>query len=553
MRRIKDDRQVTLSRANWSRPRDKRSCIVHAGSYVSGRRTSALFVALLVGVLSASQGSARASNGQATTRAVPFESTVRLLPTKAELITVSVGKSAVVETNVAIMRASIPKPEIADVSVVSPRQLLVTGKSLGNTQLIVWSKDGRQKVFNVIVQLETVELMAMIKQAIPRAKVQARAAQNALVLTGTAPDADAANRIVRLAGIYSTQVHNYMQVAGEQQVVLRCTVAEVSKRALRRLGFNGILAGDDFQDMFVVSQFPASLGAPFQPIPVGLAGNQNVTSSLVFATPEDGIPITSVTDLSLGFPRVQFQVFIQAMRENGLLRILAEPNLVALSGQTASFLAGGEFPVPVPQSTGAGGVVITIEWKKFGVALNFTPAVIGGQRMRINVAPEVSELDFSQSLQIAGFNVPTVTQRKADTTLELGNGQTFAIAGLLNEEVRAVSRKLPGLGDIPVLGALFQSVEYRNQLTELLILVTPEIVSPMNPDQVPPVPGQFMTDPNDYELFCLGQLEGPPIGPPVDPNEAVKLEAPLAAARTPSLSPARLSLHGPWGQEDLSE
>jgi len=551
MKRLKDGRTTAVPRPPLGTGRNGTE---RRGSNKPGDRLGRLAATILLGGVTLAAPLAWAAGGGATTRSTRLQSKVQVLPSTAQLITVSVGKSALVQTNLPIMRASVAKPDTADVTVLSPREVLVTGRSPGSTQLILWSKDGQQQVFNIVVQVETAELLAMIRQINPAAKVQARTAQGAVILTGTVPDPDTASRIVKLAELYSTNVHNQMQLAGEQQVVLRCTVAEVSKRALRRLGFSGILAGDDFQDMFVVSQFPASFGAPFQQIPVGLAADQNLRAPLIFATPEDGIPISPGTDLSLGFPRVQMQVFIQAMRENSLLRILAEPNLVAISGQTASFLAGGEFPVPIPQSTGTGGVVITIEWKEFGVRLNFTPTVLGGQRMRINVAPEVSELDFSQALQIAGFNIPTVTQRKAETTLELGNGQTFAIAGLLSEQVRAVSRKVPGLGDLPVLGALFQSVEYRKDQTELLILVTPEIVSPMNPDQVPPVPGQFMTDPNDFELFMLGQLEGKPATPPLEPEQALAQQEPVASARlAPVLSGTRLSLHGLWGQEDIPD
>jgi pilus assembly protein CpaC len=272
-------------------------------------------------------------------------------------------------------------------------------------------------------------------------------------------------------------------------------------------------------------------------------------------TGENGIPISGQTTLSLGFPRVEMQLFMAALRENGLLRVLAEPNLVAMSGQTASFLAGGEFPYPVPQSSGA-GTTITIEYKEFGVMLNFTPCYLGDQMVRLRVSPEVSELDFTNGVSISGTIVPGLTQRRADTTVELANGQSLAIAGLLSEVSRGVTRRVPALGDVPVLGALFSSNEYRNNVTDLVILVTPEVVGPLNPDQVPPVPGQHMTDPNDWQFYALGLLEGESAAHPYDPAKALKTDIPVRS--TPAellkeLNKNQLSLHGPWGPADHDE
>jgi pilus assembly protein CpaC len=224
---------------------------------------------------------------------------------------------------------------------------------------------------------------------------------------------------------------------------------------------------------------------------------------------------------------------------------LAEPNLVAISGETASFLVGGEFPIPVPQGVDQ----VTIEFREFGVRLNFTPVVRAGQRIRLHIAPEVSELDFASAVTIAGFSVPGLTQRRVESTVEVGNGQTLAIAGLLSDEVRGVASRIPGLGDLPVLGALFRSVEYRREITELVVLVTPEIIAPLNPRQVPPVPGEDFMDPNDFELYAMGLLE------PLH-GGAENVAAPAAIdedAAMVSSEPDQLSLHGPWGHAPSSE
>jgi len=195
--------------------------------------------------------------------------------------------------------------------------------------------------------------------------------------------------------------------------------------------------------------------------------------------------------------------FLDALQEDGLVKVLAEPNLVTLSGQTAYFLAGGEFPVPVPQGLGS----VAIEYKSFGVALNFTPVVLSKDKISIKVAPEVSDLDFSNALRIDNFIVPGLRVRRASTTVELGDGQSFAIAGLLRENVRTLVSKFPLLGDIPILGALFQSKEFQKENTELVIIVTPHLVKPLDMAKQP-LPTDFYVEPNDAEFYLLGRIEG---------------------------------------------
>jgi len=315
-------------------------------------------------------------------------------------------------------------------------------------------------------------------------------------------------------------------------------VAEVNRAASRELGINGFLAGTNFRDGFIVNQ----LGG-INPINMGAAADALVTRNMPFLTGEDGVPISSATTLSLGFPRAQMQLFLRAMADNSLLKILAEPNLVAISGETASFLAGGEFPIPVPQ----GNQQVTIDWREFGVRLNFTPLVRGHQRIRLRVAPEVSELDFSTAVQIEGFVVPGLKSRSSETTVELGNGQTIAIAGLLSEELRGIASRIPGIGDVPILGALFRSVNFQHSLTELVILVTPEIVAPLDAHQKVRLPGEDLTDPSDVELYMLGLLEGSDDSKTTDRLSSSRdAFAPGSGIES---EPDELSVHGPWGHE----
>jgi pilus assembly protein CpaC len=230
-----------------------------------------------------------------------------------------------------------------------------------------------------------------------------------------------------------------------------------------------------------------------------------------------------------------FRYFIDSLRENNLLRILAEPNLTAISGQEASFLAGGEFPVPVPQSGSGGATTITIDYKEFGVRLKFVPIVLGDGRIRMKMSPEVSDLDFSSPLTIQGSKIPIVNKRTVTTTVELADGQTFAIAGLLNNQISATRDVTPLLGDLPVLGALFRSTRYAREETELVVLVTPRLVEAMNPSQIPTLPGENWRNPKEADLFMNGDIGG----------EAKKPAPP--PAQTPATAPQANAAHGSYG------
>jgi len=310
---------------------------------------------------------------------------------------------------------------------------------------------------------------------------------------------------------------------------------------MRELGINGFLGGDNLKDVFLVNQI-----AGINPINIGAAADTLVNQRIPFLTGSDGIPLLDKSSLSLGFPRVQMQLFIRALADNTLASILAEPNLVAISGETATFLAGGEFPIPVPQ----GNQQVTIEFREFGIRLNFTPLVKAHQRIRLRIAPEVSELDFTSSVQIEGFVVPGLTSRATETTVEVGSGETIAIAGLLSEQVRALASRVPGIGDVPVIGALFRSVNFKRSLTELVVMVTPEIVAPLDAHQPVELPTDGRQDPNDFELYLMGLLEGGPTangGDQIDGADARVSES-LVHTR-----PEELSIHGPWGRAVVAD
>jgi len=470
---------------------------------------------------------------------VKFEATVKDQKDSRQQVSVPLYRSVTVETTIETTRADAMSRQIADVQLISPKRLLITGANFGDTTVVLVGAGGAQYVLDVHVELDLEDLLKNARAIDPLAVIDARSVRGNILLTGTVSSTDRARRIVEMAELYlppaladrpATQVQNHLDVAGEQQVLLRCTVAEVNRTASRELGVNGFLAGQNFRDGFLVNQ----LGG-INPINIGAAADSVVTDNLPFLTGADGIPIAQATTLSLGFPRGQTQFFLKAMADNSLLSILAEPNLVAISGETAHFLAGGEFPILVPQSLGT----VSIDFRQFGVRLNFTPVVRGRQRIRLRVAPEVSELDFSTAIQFQGFVIPGLTSRSTETTVELTSGQTIAIAGLLSEQVRGLASKIPAMGEIPVLGALFRSVNYQRSLTELVVLVTPEIVSPLEANQKVSLPTDGRIDPDDFELYALGLVEGERCRGSNCPKQNVTGQLPS--------EPDNVSLHGPWG------
>ena len=467
------------------------------------------------------------------------------MTTEYQRVQVPLNRSVVVQTSIEINQVNIVADHIADVQVISPTELLVTGKSYGTTNIVLFGPGNEQYMLEVAIELDLASLNEALRGLDPQSDVQARAVLGNIVLTGTVSGAERARRMLEIAELFTPPgaagtgpaVRNHLDVAGEQQVLLHCVVAEVNRSATRQLGVNGFLAGENVRDMFLINQ----LGG-INPMNIGAAADALVTQPIPFLTGTDGIPNSGTPTLTLGFPRAQMQLFIKAMSDNGLLHVLAEPNLVAISGETASFLAGGEFPIPVPQ----GNQQVTIDFRQFGVQLEFTPEVRAHQQIRLRVAPQVSELDFSNAVQVEGYVVPALTSRGAETTVELGSGQTIAIAGLLSEEVRGLATRVPGIGELPVIGALFRSVEFRRSLTELVIFVTPEIVAPLDPFQVPALPGDDIILPSDLQLYTLGWLEVPQEKQIVDSMSGTAASSTASATLVPS-EPNELSVHGPWG------
>ena len=443
----------------------------------------------------AADGTTRPANDEETQPLI-----VRGLDEKGNSIHLMVGQTRLVNIRVPLKAVDVTQPEVVLAKVVTPKDIVLTGRRAGSSQLVVWDDDGHSQAVDIIVAADLGGLQGELRKVLPNVQVDVTNANGAIVLRGHVPSAQVAEQVVQVATPYAAKVINLMEISGGQQVTLQVRFAEVSRDATQALGVNFGIAGSNHQ-------FGASVIGQVEPLGVA----PGVTpGTLALGVPTPGQNVTAFGQFQAG--ATPFDIFVTAMRENNLLRVLAEPNLTVMSGSQASFLAGGEFPYPVPQSgsaTGTGGTVITIDFKQFGVNLTFSPVVLGDGRIRLQVQPEVSDLDFTHSLQLNGFIVPAITSRRANTTVELREGETLALAGLLNSRVNATSTVTPLLGDLPIIGALFRSVRYERTETELVVLVTPRLASGMGPAQVPPMPGEHWRYPTEFELFWSRDLGGP--------------------------------------------
>jgi len=401
---------------------------------------------------------------------------------------VDVGKSKIIELKERVKKVEIVDPKIADVIVLTPWKLYLTGKVPGSTRMILRSGDNLIKSIIVIeVSPDVAFLKVKLHEMFPEEKdIRVNAAHDSITLSGTVSSAANLSQVLALAQSCAgkAKIVNFLEVQGVHQVMLEVRVSEMSRSLMRRLGVN----------FNYISQNGVNAGISL----LGTLGNLPNTLAPSSAA------VNYITRFTGG--GATWTVFIDALKEDGLVKVLAEPTLITLSGKTAKFLAGGEYPIPVPQSSG-GGTTITIDYKSFGVGLTFTPTVLSSGKISMQVAPEVSELDFSNTVTIQGYVVPALTTRRVATTIELADGQSFAIAGLLREELRENVQKFPVLGDIPILGVLFRSTFYQKNESELVIIVTPHLVKPLDMAKQT-LPTDSFIEPDDFEFYLLGSMEG---------------------------------------------
>ena len=414
-----------------------------------------------------------------------------------ERVVLAAGRSTVLATNFDITRIAVTNPAVADAVVVQPREVLIDGKSAGTVSLIIWGV-GRRAQYDVVVELGVSTLQQKLQALFPGEDINATLNDEALILSGRVSSTSVMLRAGEIAQASASKVKviNLLQLPGppgSQQVLLQVRFAEVNRRAIEELGVNWFM-GRNSQNDYAARIATQQFSAP------------------VF----DGQTTTFSDFLNLFVLNTKYNIgaVIRALQTKGYFQSLAEPNLIAYNGQQASFLAGGEFPVPVVQ--GAAGTV-TVEWKEFGVRLTFTPT-IAGDVIRLKVKPEVSSLDFNNGVTLQGFRIPSLITRRAETEVELRDGQSFAIAGLLQNTAQEDGSSIPILGSIPIIGALFRSKADRKDQTELMVLITPQLVRPLDPDEVPTLPTlqkRFLQGPGvGSQLEGGGGLVDAPAQPP---------------------------------------
>ncbi|MCE5231052.1 type II and III secretion system protein family protein [bacterium] len=428
---------------------------------------------------------------------------------RTEPIGAMVGQSRIMRAPWKISRVTVGDPKIADVQMLGVDRMILVGKSPGLTDLSVWS-DGDSKVYHykVEVKIDVERFQKELRKLFPGSDLGLSYTQGVYVLTGTVSTAEQAERVQMLMTQMSDQMKvkfvNLARMPGVQQVQLKVRVAEVNRTAIRALGLNVLKTGDNF---FGVLQTGSASGGAINPVSIGPLQGSAASGSTFFGFPND-VQVNPLVTMIAGFPGTNLELFVQALAENQYLKILAEPTLIARSGEPAEFLAGGEYPIPVVQGGQSTAVSITIEYKQYGVGLKFEPTVLGEGNIRMRVAPEVSELSDIGAVEIEGFRVPTLLTRRASTTLDIKSGQTFAIAGLISQSNRTRVSKVPFLGSIPVVGAAFRTVHDEKSNTELLVLVKAELVEPMSLGKEPPLPGTGDQSPSDWELYALGKTYG---------------------------------------------
>lgn len=424
--------------------------------------------------------------------------------TDTEAVTLVLGRSVVVTAPWPTVRVAVTDPTVANVQVLTPEQVLVQGLKVGTTDIILWNEDESQTwQRRVVVSLDVEKIRATLADLFPTAELTVDDSDDVLLVRGLVRSADQAEQLHEFLGKSKIEYVDMTSVAGVQQVQLQVRVAEVSRDALRQLGMNWFAADEDFF-------FGQQLGdGALANVDIGTPGGL-VDSDLSWVV--DPVFPGAASNVFLGFPNSDLAFYMRALSEDGYLRILANPTLVALSGEEATFLAGGEYPIPVIQGSSGGAAggnnAITIEYKEYGVRLTFLPQVLGDGGIRLRAAQEVSQLSDAGAVTIGTVVVPALVSRRAETTMELKSGQSFAMAGLLQRTDTVSNSRLPGLGDLPVVGALFRSVRYQEEETELVILVTAALVEPISPATTPPMPGVTYTAPNDWELYIEGRLEG---------------------------------------------
>jgi len=447
-------------------------------------RTSLLGV-LLFAILTPAFSEIMQQADPAGQNAAPTGTQTTTLPAQSQAqgsapLRVMVGKSLLINTTERLRRISVTDPNIAYPQVITPTQILVHGKTPGEESLLIWDELERSRSFDLRVDVDVSAAAEEERRVFPDERITVTPSRAAIVLSGHVSSEDVSKRAGELASAYSPKVVNVLTFGpvGAQEVLLQVKFAEVDRTALTQMGVNFISTGaGNTLGTVTTGQFG---GFGPQTLTPGAQSTTGTTTTTTAAT-----TISNVLNLFLFRSDINFGATIEALENKNLLQILAEPNLIAVNGKEASFLAGGQFPFPIVQP-GAGFTAVTISFKEFGVRLQFKPEIMPNGNIHLHVAPEVSTLDFANALTISGFTVPALSTRKAETEFELQDGQSFVIAGLMDNRVTDIYNKIPGLGDIPILGNFFRSKSAQRSNSELMVLCTVHRISPNSEQQTLP-------------------------------------------------------------------
>lgn len=388
-----------------------------------------------------------------------------------------VGHSMFVDAKYRLSRIYITDPDVLDVYMSSPRQVLITAKHPGVSSLVVWDENGESHSSLISSDIDLATLRDSLKQALPHEAIQVDGSENHVVLTGNVSTDAITEAAIKLAALYTKDVANALVVnsAEVKQVKLKVRIVEVDRSKLDQFAFNFFNSGGNNIASTTTTQFPSSIAA-------SNAGSASSSTGTTYSAGGKTVSVTNALNFLFYSSKLNVGATIQDMETRQVLQILAEPTITTLSGQKANFLAGGEFPFPVVQGSSGGLTSVTIEFRPYGVKLEFTPVVNSDGTIQLKVAPEVSALDYTNAVQISGYTIPALSTRRAETNVVLRSGQSFAISGLLDRRTTDSFGKTPGIANVPILGALFKSKNLNHSTTELIVIVTPEIVNPLTED-----------------------------------------------------------------------
>jgi len=411
----------------------------------------------------------------------------RILSAQSEELRVTAGKSIVIDYPADVARISTSNPEIVDAVAVTTREILLHARALGTSTVVVWSKSGERSFYNISVEHNLEPIRRILKETFPNEDIRVQAARDSVSLVGKVSSKEVTDRVTALVGPLAKSVLNNLEVAAppvEQQIVLRVKFAELNRTASQSFGVNLISTG--------ALNTPGAIGtgqfsSPKAPDVSGSIPGKAQGTSTSFS-------ISDALNVFAFRPDLNLAGFVRALQGQGLLQILAEPNLVTTNGKEASFLVGGEFPIPMLQGGGNSGAV-TVQFREFGIRLTFLPTLTPNKTIKMYVKPEVSNIDVAHGITISGFNIPALSTRRMETNIELAEGQSFVIGGLIDDRVTESLSRIPGLSHIPILGVLFKSRQEDKQRSELVVMVTPETAHPLKAGDtqgLPPMPKAFL-------------------------------------------------------------